>query len=142
MKMQKFLFGVALTFVFATSSNAAELLLTEVSGKSGKVVGLDVVSDDRVVAFQANLSVSNLGKNKPDLSKCLSKLPSTHTGSCSITKTGEVLVVVYSMSNASLGSGIFSIGHLSLGDKAGVSVREFLVSDAKGNALDSKHSVQ
>lgn len=144
MKLRAIIPSVAFMLLAGTASSA-ELLLNDVSGKAGRIIGLDAVFDGKAVGFQANLKIADTSKVNLDLSNCLAKLPKTHVGSCKINSSGEVVVLVYSANNTPLGEGLVSIGQIGLKSsniKSAISVQEFLVSDSSGNALDAKHSIQ
>jgi hypothetical protein len=123
---------------------ASELIVTSADAKGGRALGLDIAVEPAATAFQARIALP-AGNYKVDLSGCLSTLPKSHTGTCTQPKDGEVLVLVYSGSNASFGSNLVSVGQIALRgeiSKEAVKVTEFLVSDASGNELEARASVE
>jgi hypothetical protein len=132
----KYLLSCALGLAFATHAMAAkpvsdqnavdaglgsnEVMVTQSSAKGGKpgsAFGLDFVSDGNAVAFEFTVAFPK-GTNlrSVNLDKCVSQLPSSHTGKCLANEnTGEVLVMVYSLSNAKLPAGIVSVGEIAMG---------------------------
>lgn len=146
MTKSKIALAVAL-FALAGAASAAELVVTSQNAKGASAVGLDFVSDGNATAFQARLAIAGAEEKNTDVSKCLSGLPKSHQGSCKVTKSGEVTIIVFSGTNAPLPNGLVSIGQIGLrntaGAKAGskIQVTELLVSDPSSNAVQAKSTV-
>jgi hypothetical protein len=111
-----------------------QVLVTQATDKNkGNRYGLDFVSDGNAIAFEFTLAFpkgTRLGSM--DISKCVSQLPSSHTGKCMINEnTSELLVLVYSMSNAKLPAGVVTVGDVGLGagSKASPSVVKAIAVD-------------
>lgn len=125
------------TFLLAFgSANANELLVTSASAKSksSNAFALDVSSDGNATALQIRLDVGE--GLKVDLSKCVSALPSSHTGACSY-KNGRVTVLVHSDRNELLPAGIVSIGSISTTGRSSKAwkISELLAFDRSGNEI-------
>lgn len=148
MTKSKIALAVALFAGAVGAANAAELVVTSQAVKGTRALGVDFASDGRATAFQARLSVPGAEVGTTNTSKCLSALPKTHQGSCVVSKSGEVTILVFSGKNDLLPSGVVSVGQIGVRALAtakavgGVQVTELLVSDATGNAIESTSTVE
>ncbi|MCF6318513.1 MAG: hypothetical protein L3J83_04405 [Proteobacteria bacterium] len=119
---------IVLSFV-STIAIAQEKTTLLISNEKG-VHTIDFLNLDGVTALQFDISTGDKSKpvslKKSSLSSCTVGLASTHTGSCSISKNGNLRVVIYSGSNAVLESG--RIGSFKLSDNAeNISVSKLLM---------------
>ena len=148
MSKSKIALAVALIFGASAAASAAELVVTSQQAKGARALGVDFVSDGRATAFRARLSVPGAEQGTTNVSKCLGALPKTHTGSCVVTKSGEITILVYSGKNDLLPNGVVPVGQIGVRSlaqaKAGanVQVTELLVSDAMSNAIESTSTVE
>jgi hypothetical protein len=120
-KLTKFASAVGLVCSFACAPAIANELLLVDSGlsKSGRVFSLDFNSDGRGTAIEARIDVGATEKGVGvDVSKCAGKLPATHTGSC-VFNGKEVVILVYSATNALLPAGMIDLGTVSVSGSAG-----------------------
>jgi len=129
------------------AASANELILSQESAKSGgaSAFALDYQSDGAAVALQIRLSVPGASEKNVNLSKCLSELPKSHEGTCTMTKSGEVLLVIYSGTNAALPAGLVPIGSIgvrNIGKSGRVAVTELLVSDKNAQPIKATSSAQ
>ena len=125
------LFASLLAF---NSADANELILTSAKSAGSGAIALDVSSDGNATALQIRLDV---GKGlKVNLSKCVSALPSTHTGVCNY-KNGRITVLVHSDHNEMLPAGLVSIGSISTSGRnaKALSASEVLAFDRSGNEI-------
>lgn len=139
--MNKLLSTCAATLAIALSfgsASANEVVLTEDASKSsGRALALDFMSSGGATAFEFEIVVPK-GAKGVDTSKCLSELPSSHTGACAYNpKTGRVVVLVYSGNNALLPEGVVSLGTISVDGmlKGSAGVEKVLVSDPQAQPL-------
>lgn len=134
--------GAALLFS-SLSLSANEILLTEDAAKSSnRGVALDFVNSGEATAFEFEVVVPK-GVTSVNTSKCLSELPSTHTGGCSYNeKLGRVVVIVLSMHNAPLPKGVVPVGTLSFDGmlKGAAGVDKVVVADMNAKALEVNNS--
>jgi hypothetical protein len=142
--MKAHFISVALAALVLTSAvSANELFVTSAKSGSGQAFALDINSDGSATALQIRIAV---GENmKVDLSKCVSGLPSTHTGVCAY-RNGRVTVLVHSDTNEMLPVGLLSIGSIAYSGTAekGLSVVELLAFDRNGQevAISSEHHLR
>lgn len=125
--------------MLASSASANEFVLTSAKAKGSQAVALDFVNEGSATALQLRF---NLNKGaKVDLSKCVSSLPSSHSGQCAVS--GDVLtVLVYSDENALLPEGLVSIGSVNVSSRDArgamkVALKEALAFDVSGNEIKS-----
>ena len=104
MSKSKIALAVAL-IAAAGSAGAAELLVTAQSAKGANAIAVDFVNDAKAAAFQARLQIPGAEKGNTDLSRCLSGLPKAFQGSCAVTKSGEVTLIVFSAGGGTLPDG-------------------------------------
>jgi hypothetical protein len=111
--------------------------------KSGRTFSLDFNSDGRGTAIEARMDVGAEAKgSRVDVSKCVAKLPATHTGSC-VFNGKEVVILVYSATNALLPAGMIDLGTVSVsgGNSAelakGIRVTSFIVAAPDATELRS-----
>lgn len=148
MSKSKIALAVALLAGAVSAANAAELVVTSQALKGSRALGVDFVSDGRATAFQARIAIPGAEVATTNTSKCLTALTKSHQGSCMVTKSGEVTVIVFSGTNAVLPAGVVPIGQIGVRSAAsakaggGVQVTELLVSDAAGNAIESTSTVE
>lgn len=109
---------VAVSLLVAAQSLMAaqkenELFVSEAraSRGGGSLVGLDVVSDGKMSAFQLRLDLPE-DATKIDTKKCLSNLPKSFTGLCDVYGK-RVAITVYSPSLAVFPEGVNTIGTVS-----------------------------
>lgn len=145
MSKSKIALAVAL-IAAAGSAGAAELLVTAQSAKGANAIAVDFVNDAKAAAFQARLQIPGAEKGNTDLSRCLSGLPKAFQGSCVVTKSGEVTLIVFSAGGGTLPDGLVSVGQIGVrnaGAKGGstVQVSELLVSDVNANEIQAKSTV-
>lgn len=140
---------ISLACVLAFSSSAfAEntVVATHGANKSGaQTVAIDFQSGGDASAFQFLLELPK-GASKISLTNCVSGLPSTHVGECRASeKSGRVAVVVYSVSNTPLPSGMHEVGtvsyHSRLIAKPGLSKMVVGSASGKGESPVSKQVV-
>lgn len=113
--------SVLLVCVAGSAMASSSTLL--LSGDS-KNISFDILNENNVTALQFDVMLDGVSKaSSLKMGSCVSGLPSSHTGSCSI-HDGFVRVVVYSSSNAVLPSG--SIGTLNI---AGVNAKNVQVNN-------------
>lgn len=133
--------AVAMLSIGAGVASANEVVLTSSEAKANsRQVALDIVSDGNAAGFQLSvlLDPSAKANAKIDLSKCLVDLPKTHQGSCVYRPaSNDILVLVYSMSGATLPKGVVGIGTISgpsLNSKA-VKVSDTIFASPLGKEL-------
>jgi hypothetical protein len=99
---------------------ANELLLVDGGlAKAGRTFSLDFNSDGRGTAIEARIDVGAEAKgSRVDVSKCVVKLPASHTGSC-VFNGKEVVILVYSATNALLPAGMIDLGTVSVSGGTG-----------------------
>jgi hypothetical protein len=129
---------------FAAPSN--ELIIQDQANAkaAGRIFSLDYISDGTAVGLQIRVKVEGLSKGGLDVSNCLADLPKSHIGSCKVTDAGDVLVLVYSATNAPLPQGMVSIGKvIAKGKSQGkLVVSEFLVADKNANPISATSVIQ
>ncbi len=124
--------------LLVANASANELIVTSEGGAKGHAAALDFSSDGRASALQMRFAVPGVDKSTVNLSKCVADLPSTHAGQCHFDK-GQLIVMVYSDSNALLPKGVLSIGSVSFGGaKASPKLTELLAFDASANPVAVK----
>ncbi|MGD9584604.1 MAG: hypothetical protein AB7V26_13180 [Lysobacterales bacterium] len=130
--------------VFAAQDNQLVIQDQNSSKALGRVFSLDYVSDGSAVGLQIRVKADGLNKRGLDLSKCLADLPKSHVGTCKLTDAGEILVLVYSGSNAALPAGLVSIGTVAMQGKAQgpLVVSELLVADKNANPIRATSIVE
>jgi hypothetical protein len=136
--------GAVSAFVCAPAA-ANELLLVDGGlGKGGRAFSLDFNSDGRGTAIEARIDVGAQEKGaRVDVSKCVSKLPSTHTGSC-VFNGKEVVILVYSATNALLPAGMIDLGTVSVAGAGADLAKDMRVSSlivAAPDATELRSSV-
>lgn len=114
------------------------------SKAAGRVFSLDYISDGAAVGLQIRVKIEGLAKGGLDLSNCLVDLPKSHIGSCKVTDVGDLLVLVYSATNAPLPQGLVSIGRVvAKGKSQGqLVVSELLVADKNANPISATSVIQ
>lgn len=130
---------VALTIAgFACGAAADDLVITSSKSKQGSVYSLDFSSNGQAVAFQFEMLLpKGTLANQVNLKQCLSELPGSHHGSCSVN-AGKIIGFAYSDSNKLLPAGIVPVGKVVIGGNAkGLKVSQFLVSDANAKPVES-----
>lgn len=138
------------TVVCCMSSSAVfadELILASdsVSKKGAQVISLDLLSDGQAAGVEARINVQAPKGARVDTSNCAKAAPKSHIASC-VYNGKEVVVLLYSMKNESLPSGMIDLGTIHVeGVRAGVAkaaatpvVTKFLAAAADGNVVDSK----
>lgn len=142
-KLSKVLSAAGLAAVLVCSAAGANELLLVDGGlsKAGRAFSLDFRSDGRATAIEARIDVGVSGElAKVNVSKCAGRLPATHTGSC-VFNGKEVVILVYSATNALLPAGIIDLGTISVaGGSEGaksVKVTSFIAAAPDATALPS-----
>jgi len=140
---------VSALLMFCAASFAAQnnelIIQDQASSKAaGRIFSLDYISDGTAVGLQIRVKVDGLSKGGLDISNCLGDLPKSHIGSCKVTEAGEVLVLVYSATNATLPQGMVSIGRVSAKGKSQgkLVVSELLVADRDANPISATAVIQ
>lgn len=105
--------------VFAFSSSAAiadELLITSDSASKrggAQLISLDLMSDGLASGVEVRIDIPAAKGARVDTSNCAKMLPKTHVGSC-VFNGKEVVVLLYSMKNSILPSGMIDLGTISI----------------------------
>jgi len=110
--MNKFKSIISLALLICSSSIIAADTSTLLMSQTKAGFSIDFLNNDGVTALQFDVDLPGAALNKSGLKSCVSALPKTHTGSCTLLKNGNVRVIVFSTSNAILDSG--SIGSIQL----------------------------
>jgi hypothetical protein len=127
----------------AGAASGSELIVVSGEAKGGQVLSLDFVADGSATALEARLDIGAGEAMKVDTSGCARSLPKSHLGSC-VFNGKELVVIVYSMSNAPLPPGMVDLGTVSISGgqmakKAMVS--SLVVAAPDGQAVESKSSI-
>lgn len=129
---------LAAAALLAAGASANEIIVTNEGGTNGQATALDLSSDGKVSAIQMRFAVPGVEKSGVNLSKCVSDLPASHAGQCNFAKN-ELIVMIYSDSNALLPAGVVSIGSVSFaGAKASPRLTELLAFDASASPVAVK----
>ncbi len=128
------------------ANDKSTLLMSEVDNG----YNLDFLNTDGITGLQFDISFANKKVNKSALKSCVSGLPKSHTGSCTVLKNGNVRVIVFSTTNAILDSGSIGKINLNTGSVASVSINNVLMGtpdmkEIKGDVLldlDRKKSLE
>jgi hypothetical protein len=140
--MTKVALAAALLSGFSLA-HADDLLSTQAAGKGGQnTVALDFVTSGDSVAFEFVVKLPK-GATNVDLSSCLKGLPSTHKGQCvHHEKSGEVVAIAYSETNAKLPGGALALGNVRytslLKGGAAATIEGLVVADGSGKAIQSE----
>jgi hypothetical protein len=121
--------------ILGGTAAANEVIVTP--GQGGNRIALDFVHSGDATAFEFQIQMPK-GVRKVNTSKCVSEVPSTHTGACQFNeKTGNLVVIVYSNQNDLLPEGVISLGVVDAPGmaKGRPAVSKLLVGDVNGNAL-------
>jgi hypothetical protein len=134
--MNKFKNIISLALLVCSSSiiaanEASTLLMSQT--KAG--YSIDFLNNDGVTGLQFDVSLSGAKMNDSALKSCVSGLPKTHTGSCSLLKNGDVRVIVFSTSNAILDSGSIGNINLSVNTVDNVSINKVLMGTPDMTAI-------
>ena len=113
----------------------SDLLVTNFGGST---LGFEFLNTGAVSALQFDVKFQEpVQAGALNLSKCVSALPSSHTGGCSVLKTGVLRVLVYGNANELLTSG--GIGLVSANyDFGQVSIENLLVFGADASTLTAE----
>lgn len=133
----------AILSIVSSTAVADELLVTAGNAKGRSSVALDFSTNGEAVAFQFNIKLpEGITADQVDLKSCVSELPKSHAGQCSVAK-GEVIGLVYSDQNVKIPAGLVSVGHISFNGNVqkDLVVSQFLVSDAAANPINSSAKV-
>lgn len=144
--------GAVVCSMSSSVAFADELILASdsVSKRGAQVISLDLLSDGQAAGVEARINVQAPKGARVDTSNCAKSAPSSHIASC-VYNGKEVVVLLYSMKNESLPSGMIDLGTIHVeGVRAGVAkataapvVTKFLAAAADGNVVDSKvHSTE
>lgn len=134
--------GVALSIVGGSVAANELVVVDSGASKSGRSFSLDFRSDGRATALEVRLDIGARGKDAVvDVSKCATKLPATHTGSC-VFNGEQLVVLVYSATNALLPAGMLDLGTVSIGGRSGghakgVRVAELIVAGPDAQPVTS-----
>lgn len=142
MKTSLFLVAAAAA-TLAAPALANDLALTsDISKSGGSTHSLDYFSAGDAVAIEARIEVAE--GVQVDVSKCNKAPPKSHIGSC-VYNGKEVVVLLYSMENAPLPSGLIDLGSFSVGSgraKSGAVaspvVSKFIAASANGGELAAR----
>jgi hypothetical protein len=124
---------------YAETKDSSTLLLTEKSGK----FTMEFLNDDNITALQFDVILSGVNKSKMKnmkLKSCVSGLPKTHIGVCTV-KNNRLRVIVYSQTNAVLDSGVIgSFNTNIIGKATNVEVKSIVMGtpdlkEIKGEAI-------
>lgn len=136
----------ALTVVPA---QADELLLgSNNATKAGsQEVSLDLLAEGKATGIEIRVQIPGGKAMRVDTSKCAKNPPKTHNASC-VFNGQEVVVLLYSATNASLPAGMLNLGSFSIQSKgraagnAAPKVTSFIAAAADGTTVATKtHSV-
>jgi hypothetical protein len=121
--------------ILGGTAAANEVIVTP--GQGGNRIALDFVHSGDATALEFHIQMPK-GVRKVNTSKCVSEVPSTHTGACQFNeKTGNLVVIVYSNQNDLLPEGVISLGVVDAPGmgKGRPAISKLLVGDVNGNAL-------
>ncbi len=106
-----------------SANDKSTLLMSEAKGG----YELDFLNNDGITAIQFDVTLSGATMNKSSIGSCVTGLPKSHTGSCTIQKNGNVRVIVFSTSNAVLDSGNIGSIRLDTNKVSNVSINKVLM---------------
>ena len=131
------LFAGVLGLASMAAAHADNTVLTTYGAAKGgrSVMNLDIQSNGDATALQFLVTLPK-GVTAAGTQSCLSSLPKSHVGLCRSNKDGsKVAVVVYSLDNSALPSGMIEVGQLNLNgmsaEKGAVSVSNVLFAGPK-----------
>jgi hypothetical protein len=141
----KKLLATVLVFGSGAAMAGNEFLVVSEQAKAGGIVSLDFASDGTGTGVEARIAFGE-EKVSVDTSKCLAGLPKTHTGSC-VYNGKELVVLVYSMTNALLPEGMLELGSVrvrgSLGKASGKpTVESLVVGSPQAQQVSAKAAVE
>lgn len=129
--------------MFACSAMADDLIITSAKSIKNNTHSLDIVNSGQAVAFQFEMILpKGLSPKQVDLTQCLSELPRTHHGSCSIT-AGKIIGFAYSDSNKALPAGMVPVGRVVINgtskarNSGALKISQFLLSDANAQPIET-----
>lgn len=144
----KLLTSLGFVAFFAASSvaNASpyELLVTSAKDKNargGETFAIDAISDGSATALEIRIDMGLSKDAKVNTSRCAASLPASHQGSC-VFNGKEVVVLVYSTTNALLPKGNIDLGTIQFNDTRGSKkqhpvVTSFIAGTPAGLAVSS-----
>lgn len=141
--VMKKLILIALIAGFSQASFAeSEVLLTSSNAKSNiNVTTIDLINDGNVSAFQFEVPIQK--GIEVDLSNCLSDLPDTHQGICTINDEKTIVrVAAYSTSSALFSSQVVSVGKIGTSQPYNLSASNIKLLDKTGDLLNTSNEVK
>ena len=144
----KLLTSLGIVAFFATSSVASaspyELLVTSAKDKGSRgseTFAVDAISDGTATALEIRIDMGLSKDAKVNTSRCAVALPRSHQGSC-VFNGKEVVVLVYSTTNALLPEGNIDLGTVQFNGirgskKQGPVVTSFIAASPSGSAISS-----
>lgn len=105
------------------ANDASTLLMSQTKGG----YSIDFLNNDGITAIQFDVAFSGASMKKSALGSCVSGLPKTHSGSCSILKNGNIRIIVFSISNAVLDTGSIGSIKLNVNTVSNVSINKVLM---------------